>query len=67
MPREYMIYIELPCYPEGGQRFGAFPSRGKPWRELCDSLPTDVACYGRFDAPNKREAVAEAKRRWDHV
>ena len=67
MPREYLIYRELPCYPQGGQRFGAFPTFGKPWNGICDLLPTDVAEYARFNAKYKREAVAEARRRWAHV
>ncbi len=61
---EYLIYRELPCYPVGGQDFGAFATRGKPWRDYCDSIPTDVAEYDLYAAPTKRAAVAEAKRRW---
>lgn len=66
--KEYLIYRELPCHVYGGgQNFGAFQTFGKRFREICDSLPTDVADYARYDAPNKREAVAEARRRWADV
>lgn len=63
---EYFIWRELPCYTYGGgQQFGALRTNHRPWKEFCDTLPTDMAEYAYFEAPNMRAAVAEAKKRWN--
>ena len=65
MGRKYCIYDSRPAYCYGGgHKFNAFPTFNQPWEAVRELLPPDVCNYTVVAAPNKAEAVKEARRRW---
>ena len=64
--KEYVIYESWPAYPMRGRRFGAFATRGRPWRQVVDGLPPTVvhSRYTTIETTSQKEALKIAKREY---